>query len=559
MTLYHAWPYGGPQSGENPRLFSGAHDSAFLAVEHPGMPRPAASFVGAVSLAAAAAAAAVAAPSAAQTGSVTVSNVVPRRDQLGDIVNSHEGNIFHFANVSSVDGPYWWIGVAYPPCVGACAACNASQTCCTTANNTITLLSSPDLVAWTLQSSNLLPEAVLGHVNYLPSLAFLAASQQYALTWVDSDAQSRGGTLIALADHPAGPYNATAFVKLLLPPSSTVALWADPATGTGYVRYNAARGTLQPPMNATGAAAAPAAAAAGAGDTCDLTGYFYAHCTGPGAPWSGGWSFLFVQQEANGSLSPGAAPNYWAAPWNSPVEVRGSVDAAAASVRLTAPLAAVGALQAAAPGAPACTRVAWAAPLDGCMWCRDPWCGAGDIAPSAQAHVLEELAPDFLSTTGRYATLLTRPARPMLEGGGMVSSGGRTYYVTGADCCQCPQGADAQAFSTAAGAPPLSEYKFARQLDPPTGPTQPPPDCQNFPGCAASFTVPDQMFGIVDAGEGASPRLLYYGERYNSGSGAGRYSEQFTTLLPLDLGATLVWQDSFQFTPAAAGRGKMGK
>jgi len=62
------------------------------------------------------------------------------------------------------------------------------------------------------------------------------------------------------------------------------------------------------------------------------------------------------------------------------------------------------------------------------------------------------------------------------------------------------------------------------------------PDCQNPPGCFGNFTVSAQPFGVVDAGAGAVPRLLYYGERYDSGGGGlgpTRYSGQFTALLPL--------------------------
>jgi hypothetical protein len=132
--------------------------------------------------------------------------------------------------------------------------------------------------------------------------------------------------------------------------------------------------------------------------------------------------------------------------------------------------------------------------------------------------------------------------------------GGRAYYVTGTDCCQCPQGSDAQSFAADS---PLGEYRFAGQFNPPTS-SPALPDCQSPPGCFGSFTVPAQPFGVVDAGESATPRLLYYGERYDSGGGGrgpGRYSAQFTSLLPLEVSAQgqampLVWQDAFNFTPA---------
>ena len=131
--------------------------------------------------------------------------------------------------------------------------------------------------------------------------------------------------------------------------------------------------------------------------------------------------------------------------------------------------------------------------------------------------------------------------------------GGRAYYVTGTDCCQCPQGSDAQAFVADS---PLGEYHYAGQFNPADSPAL--PDCQSPPGCFGNFTVSAQPFGVVDAGAGAAPRLLYYGERYDSGGGGQgptRYSGQFTALLPLSVDAqgqavALVWQDSFNFTPA---------
>ena len=203
--------------------------------------------------------------------SIEISNVVPRVDQNGSIIDSHEGNIFFFEKT------YWYFGVAYPPCTGECAACNASEACCTFENNTLTVLSSPDLSNWTLVSSNLLPGSVVNQTVFLPSAAYSAATSTYALTWVEP---GLSGAHIATATHPAGPWNVASFLPLLLPPSSTIALWTDPATGTGYVRYNTAHGVPQPPMNASGV---PPPAG------CNVTGYWYANCPS-GGPWA--WDFF---------------------------------------------------------------------------------------------------------------------------------------------------------------------------------------------------------------------------------------------------------------------------
>ena len=284
------------------------------------------------------------------TRAADVSNVVPRLDQDGRIVNAHEGNIFFFENT------YWYFGVAYPPCTGACAACNASEACCTFENNTLTVLSSPDLSHWTLVSSNLLPGVVENRTVFLPSAAYSAATEMYALTWVEPGLD---GARVATAPHPGGPWNVSSFLPLILPPSSTIALWTDPATGTGYVRYNAARGVPQPPMNASDVPPPPG---------CNVTGYWYANCPA-GGPWA--WDFfgafqtrgvlvtsihnrpsclptchVAIEADAAGRFGPGSQPNYWGVPWNQPLEMRGTTDEAAGSINLDAPTTATGTLQA---------------------------------------------------------------------------------------------------------------------------------------------------------------------------------------------------------------------
>jgi hypothetical protein len=334
---------------------------------------------------------------------IEISNVVPRVDQHGNIVDAHEGNIFFFENA------YWYFGVAYPPCTGACAACNASEACCTFDNNTLTLLSSPDLSHWTLVSTNLLPDSVAGKTVFLPSAAYSAATSTYALTWVEPGLR---GALVATAPHPAGPWNVTSFLPLLLPPSSTIALWTDPATGTGYVRYNAAEGVPQPPMNTSGAPVPPSAAA------CNVTGYWYANCAATAASASGGgpWAWDFfgeswclpsccctmgtpavprpccgirsmrcihtwpiapcfyaaaISEDASGGFGPGPQPNYWGRPWDTPLEMRGTVDVSAGTVSLASPTAATGVLQVWRQGAyplrqPSCDPSTYPPAVSGC-------------------------------------------------------------------------------------------------------------------------------------------------------------------------------------------------
>ncbi len=61
-----------------------------------------------------------------------------------------------------------------------------------------------------------------------------------------------------------------------------------------------------------------------------------------------------------------------------------------------------------------------------------------------QHHVVEKLAPDWLSTTGEWAIVFWKPSFAWMEGGGMFKRGGLFYYMTGTDCCFCTWGGDAR-------------------------------------------------------------------------------------------------------------------
>ena len=92
------------------------------------------------------------------TGSTTISNVVPRRDITGAIINAHAGGIYNFS------GRFYLIGEHYRNCphaggnktrdplaVGNCEMCGHTGT-------TFALYESADLVTWTLTSTNVIPD-----------------------------------------------------------------------------------------------------------------------------------------------------------------------------------------------------------------------------------------------------------------------------------------------------------------------------------------------------------------------------------------------------------------
>lgn len=56
-----------------------------------------------------------------------------------------------------------------------------------------------------------------------------------------------------------------------------------------------------------------------------------------------------IKGDGAGGFSPGQQPNYWASPWDEPLEMAGSFDAASGTVTLSAPISSSGALQASPP------------------------------------------------------------------------------------------------------------------------------------------------------------------------------------------------------------------
>jgi hypothetical protein len=92
----------------------------------------------------------------------TFSNVVPRKDAAGKIVNAHDGQIIH------QNGTYYWFAAGYDACLespglNGCAGCSASKTgigpgcgCGFEANTSVNLYTSVDLVVWT-SHGNVLP------------------------------------------------------------------------------------------------------------------------------------------------------------------------------------------------------------------------------------------------------------------------------------------------------------------------------------------------------------------------------------------------------------------
>ena len=142
---------------------------------------------------------------------VTLSNVAPRRDSTGEILNAHDGTTQRFGGA----GPFWYHAMSYPLCneTGAINGCNA---CVYGVNNVVNAWSSPDLSSgsWTLAgpvfptSDGKSPNATLFRAQTI----YNAATQEY-VAWVNVAGSSAcpGGFegdcyFTATAAAPGGPF-----------------------------------------------------------------------------------------------------------------------------------------------------------------------------------------------------------------------------------------------------------------------------------------------------------------------------------------------------------------
>jgi hypothetical protein len=172
-----------------------------------------------------------------------ISNVVPRRDSTGAVINAHAGGIYNFSN------RFYLIGEHYRSCphaggnktrdplaVGNCEMCGHTGT-------TFALYESGDLQRWTLTTTNVIPDKP-GGVNaalYTPVLAYNKKFSYYVLMFQCSGGCSDGQLQVATAATPAGPFVSNGTVLPHSDPrsgSSQGGIWVDEETGIGYFIFN---------------------------------------------------------------------------------------------------------------------------------------------------------------------------------------------------------------------------------------------------------------------------------------------------------------------------------
>jgi hypothetical protein len=120
-------------------------------------------------------------------GVVSISNVEPRRDVRGGIVDAHDGCLQFF------NGRYYLYGTAY----GNSAEYDSTS-------NRYRVYSSPDLARWTYEGE--LFKAPPEGVYYRPYVIYNAATHKYVL-WYNWYAKLwNGQTGVAISDTPVGPF-----------------------------------------------------------------------------------------------------------------------------------------------------------------------------------------------------------------------------------------------------------------------------------------------------------------------------------------------------------------
>ena len=156
-----------------------------------------------------------------QFRTVRISNVVPRRDIKGEIVDAHDGCLLF------VNGRYYLYGTAYGKSAGYGI------------NNRFRVYSSPDLERWWFEGELL--KSPPDGVHYDPSVAYNPRTRKYVL-WYNWYPQLWDGQIgVAVSNTPVGPFTiVNSRVELTQaaerPGAGTLFVDED---GTGYYIYTA--------------------------------------------------------------------------------------------------------------------------------------------------------------------------------------------------------------------------------------------------------------------------------------------------------------------------------
>jgi len=151
---------------------------------------------------------------------ITISNVIPRTDVNGNVVDAHDGRVIKFGDT------FYWYGTSYGNTNGF------------TTNNSYVSYSSTDLVSWRPEGK-LIPDAPEG-VYYRPHVIYNAVTKKYVLWYNWYPVLWNGQFGVATSDKPQGPFKIENFDVKVKNSSMGVGdlnLFADD-DNTAYLVYN---------------------------------------------------------------------------------------------------------------------------------------------------------------------------------------------------------------------------------------------------------------------------------------------------------------------------------
>jgi hypothetical protein len=175
---------------------------------------------------------------------VTISNVVPRTDTTGAILDAHDGKVI----ADPAGGGYLWYAASYGDCKepagpSGCAGA-APGSCGFRLDHNVSLFSSPDLSTWTAHGPVLQAAATgLGDaVLFCPKVLYNSATKTFVMwfNWIEGSDFSQSFYAVATAPAATGPFT-------VVVPKVTTLAFADTGDfnvfqdtdGTAYIIYTA--------------------------------------------------------------------------------------------------------------------------------------------------------------------------------------------------------------------------------------------------------------------------------------------------------------------------------
>ena len=477
-----------------------------------------------------------------------LSNVAPRLDVTGAIVNAHSGGLYRFPRDAPGADLFYLYGTAYPMCHQAGHICEQS---CGYYNNSFAVYTSPDLVSWKLASPNLLalPDAATIEYDEV-NVGWNRATGDFVMTyWSGHFGFANGHIAAARARSATGPFAAAPaiVVRGASVISDTVALWVDEfGDGAAYVRYNTRDAPLRHMVERL-------TADWRAVDDAYAPARIFAKQTFPWYDGGGMWRFgakVYVQLSFDCCFCDwGSDALVFSAP--SPLGPWAPQGAAAGAPPPTR--------QELLPLPPAAGSRGGGGGGGGACDLSGAWSGSLGGAPIAPASLFLAQTGDAVAVTGAVRTSATYFAANAsvvfddFPGLGVPLVGAVGAFPGSDDPCSLlswlppysPPGSFWCRFPACAPAvePPANwtnEVNFCANGE------QPPAHvadmtinpCSQTNVSGSAFTVPAQQFNVLTLrnDSGGPPAVLYYGERFRSAA-SGRKGEDFSYVAPLQLDA----------------------